>query len=390
MSSIPVTIRKIETPRDFKAFFEFPWVLYKDDLHWVPPLVSVRKELLDREKGPAWEYIEGELFGAWRGEQMVGTIAGFVSHRHNQFNDDNVGWFGFFEVYDDQEAATALLNAAAEWVFSHGYDAILGPANMTLHEECGLLIENFDDPVILMPYNKSYYQKLVENAGFGKSMDVVSFYFDREMAQEAGAADRMAKITKRARERSGITIRPIDAKRKKEEFQLFRDLYNDAWINNWGFVPMTDRELDALVESLGQFFDPSMAFFAEVNGEPAGFALAIPNFNEVLKLGYPRPGTPEIFTLLKVLWYWKVQRVITGTRLPLLGVKQEYRDTPVVICLIEAVFRAITESRYGYIDCGWVLETNPLVKLTTTLGLKIYKTHRFYQQDAPQPLPEDA
>jgi hypothetical protein len=192
--------------------------------------------------------------------------------------------------------------------------------------------------------------------------------------------NRLSRISERAKKRGGITIRKIDPKRKKEEFQLFRDLYNEAWINNWGFVPMTDRELDGLVESLGQFFDPNMAFFAEVDGEPAGFALAIPNFNEVLKLGYPRPGTPEILTLLKVLWHWKVRKVIKGTRLPLLGVKQKFRDTPVIMTLIDATFNAIINSDYDYTDCGWVLESNQLVKMTVNMGLKTYKTHRFYRK----------
>ncbi|MAU08835.1 MAG: hypothetical protein CL607_03365 [Anaerolineaceae bacterium] len=379
-SSAPLTIRKVETAEDYKAFFEFPWIVHKEDPHWVPPLLSMRKEILDKEKGASWEYIEGDYFGAWRGDTLVGIIAAFVSHRHNQFNDDNASWWGLFECYNDQEAATALLNIACEWGEKRGYSRILGPANMTLHEECGLLIDNFDDPVVLMPYNPPYYQNLVENAGFEKAMDVVSFYYEREFGTVQEFGDRLKRITKRAKERGGVSIRPLDIKRKREEFKLFRDLYNDAWINNWGFVPQTDRELDALVESLGQFVDPKMAFFAEVHGEPAGFALPVPDFNEALKYAYPKPGTPEILSLLKVAWFWKIKRGIRGTRLPLLGVKQEFRDTGVVIALIEAVFSSIIPSNYKSIDCGWVLETNPLVKMTKSLGLKVYKTHRFYEK----------
>ena len=150
-SSAPLTIRKVETAEDYKAFFEFPWIVHKEDPHWVPPLLSMRKEILDKEKGASWEYIEGDYFGAWRGDTLVGIIAAFVSHRHNQFNDDNASWWGLFECYNDQEAATALLNIACEWGEKRGYSRILGPANMTLHEECGLLIDNFDDPVVLMP-----------------------------------------------------------------------------------------------------------------------------------------------------------------------------------------------------------------------------------------------
>jgi len=374
-----VAVRPIQNQKEFQAFFEFPWHLYRDDPNWVPPLLSIRRELLDKNKNPAWEYMDGEYFAAWRGDEIVGTVVALINHRHNEFHNERVGWFGLFEVRNDQEAATALLNTAADWVKAQGYHLIRGP-QITTHEECGLLVHNFNRPVVLMPYNYPYYQDLVETAGFTKAMDVHSIYVDRELVAQANTNDRMARLVRRTMERSNITIRPIDTRRKKQEFQLFKELYNAAWDANWGFVPMTERELDALVESLGMFFDSRMAFFAMVDGEPAGFMLSLPDFNEVLQKAYPRPGEPELWTMVKAGWYWKVKNIIRGVRAPLMGVKAEFRNKGVDLVLLHKTLNALLALPYDFLDAGWILETNELVKIGENLGGKVYKTHRFYEK----------
>jgi GNAT superfamily N-acetyltransferase len=376
-----VVVRKVENRADFKNFFEFPWTLYKDDPNWVPPLLSVRRLLLDKAKSPSWSYMEGDYFTAWRGDKIVGTIAALINHRHNEFHKENVGWFGTFEVYDDAEAATALLNTAADWVKAKGYDAIRGPQNFTTHEECGLLVDNFTRPVLLMPYNYPYYARLVEGAGFHKVMDVYSFYYDRQIDVETNNEDRLNKLVERLKKRNNITIRQIDSKNLKAEFALFKELYNAGWEKNWGFVPMTDEELDALVESLGQFFDPSIACFAEVDGQPAGFMLGVPDFNQVLWRAYPQPGHPEIFTLLKALWHWKIRPIMDCVRVPLMGVKAEYRNKGLDVVMYHFLHEVLGPSRYQYIDSGWILEANrDMVSILQNFGAKIYKTHRFYEK----------
>lgn len=375
-----VEVRPVSTTADFKAFFEFPWTLYRDDPNWTPPLLSMRRELLDKKKNPAWEYMEGEYFAAWRGERIVGTITAHINHRHNEFHNEKVGWFGFFEVYDDQEAASALLQTAGRYVQERGYEAIRGPQSFTTHEECGLLVEGFTPPMLLMPYNPPHYQRLVEGAGFVKAMDLYSMYMDKRLMQQHNNLERIGKLVDRAVRRSNITIRPINTKRKKAEFRLFKELYNDAWEANWGFVPMTERELDALVESLGIFFDPKMAFFAEVNGDPAGFILSIPNFNEVLHRVYPRPGVPELWSLLKAGWYWKARRVIRSARTPLMGVRAQYRNRGIDLALLYELGKTLIPSQYEFLDSGWILETNDLVKISLSLGNLIYKTHRLYEK----------
>ena len=374
-----LSIRPISDKQEFKQFFEFPWVLYKDDPHWVPMLLSMRRDLLDKKKNPAWEYMEGQYFGAWRGDTMVGTITALVNHRHNEIWGESIAWFGTFEAYDDQEVVNGLLEQAEEWVTARGYNTLRGPQSFTTHQETGLLVDGFEQPVIEMPYNPPYYQRLIETAGYEKRMDIVSMYFHRDMEAKTGLGTRLKKLADFACKRYNVSIRKLDPKRKKEEFRLFRDLYNEAWDKNWGFVPMTDRELQDLVDNLGMLVEPEMAFFAEVDGQAVGFSLAVPDFNEMLKRAYPRPGVPEILTLLQVGWHWKVAKTTRGTRLPLMGVKEQYRNMGIHTALLSATYENMPE-QYTHIDCGWVLESNPLHDMSLKLGADPYKTHRYYEK----------
>lgn len=376
-----LTIRKVESEADFKAFFEFPWTLYKNDPNWVPPLLSMRRDLFDKRKSPSWEYLEGDFFGAWRDDKLVGTVSGFVNHRHNEFHNEHIGWFGAFEVYDDREAALALLDTAAEWVRSRGYTAIRGPQTFTTHEETGLLVDGFTRPILLYPYNPPYYAGLIEAAGFHKVMDTYGFYLSREKAVSTGLLERLGRIAGSIMKRNKVTIRQIDRKNLTAEFQLFKDLYNAAWEKNWGFTPMTPRELDALVKSLGQFFDPDLAFFGYVDNQPAGFILSIPDFNQVLARANPRPGVPELLTLVRALWHWKVRPVIDWARVPLMGVKSEYRGKGVDAVLYYYVLDALLNGRYQHCDSGWILEANTnMVSIAKNFGSDIYKTFRYYEK----------
>ncbi|MCY3781533.1 MAG: GNAT family N-acetyltransferase [Chloroflexi bacterium] len=375
-----VNIRPVANRSDFTAFFEFPWRHYASDPNWVPNLVSMRRKLLDKTKHPAWKYMEGEYFAAWRDGQMVGTIAAFVNHEHNRYQGENIGFFGLFETVDEQEVASGLLEAAAEWARGRGVEAIRGPASFTTNEECGLLVDNFSQPVIMMPYNPPWYQNLVEGAGFEKVMDVHCIYQDRATIEASNSLERLERLVGRAAQRSGITVRNMNARDKKAEFERFREIYNAAWEKNWGFIPMNDEELKALVDDLGMLVEPDLAFFAEIADEPVGFALTIPNFNEALSRARPRPGLPEIWTMAQVAWHWKVRQSIRGVRMPLMGVKKEHRNKGVELAMLLEAMKALLPSRYDYLDSGWILETNPLIKISLSLGGKVYKTHRFYQK----------
>lgn len=375
-----IEVRPLASRKEFTEFFQFPWRHYANDPNWVPPLLSMRRQLLDPSKHPAWKYMDGEFFAAWRDGQMAGTVVGFINREHNRYHQENIGFFGMFETRNDLEAAAGLLDAASQWVRSRGAEAIRGPASFTTNEECGLLIKNFDRPMVMMPYNPPYYQKLIEAAGFEKVMDVHCMYMDRALIEANDTLARLEKLVRRAARRSGIVVRNFRARDKKAEFGLFRDIYNAAWVKNWGFIPMNDEELAALVAALGMLVEPELAFFAEIAGEPAGFALSIPNFNEALHRARPRPGVPELYTLAQVFWRWKVRKAIKSVRMPLMGVKQEHRSKGVELALFLELMKALLPSQYDYLDSGWILETNSLVSISLNLGSQIYKTHRFYQK----------
>jgi GNAT superfamily N-acetyltransferase len=385
MSSDPVVVRKVENDADFKVFFEFPWTIYKGDPNWVPPLLSIRKKLLDKKRNPSWEYLEGDYFVAWRGKRPVGTITAFINHRHNETWDEKIGWFGLFETHDDREVANALLQTAVDWVKAKGpYTAIRGPAQFTCNDEWGVLIENFSRPVLLYPYNHPYYQRLIEDSGLGydKIMELYAWYSNPAMIQSEGSLPaKLVRVVEKTKERNGITIRKPDPKRLKEELNLLREIYEVAWEKNWGNVPPTQREIDALFHDLKDYFDPELARFAYVKGKPAGFFLALPDMNEVLHRAYPRPGEPEIWTLLKALWHWKIRPKIKGQRILLLGVKPEFRRMGVDAAMNLSFAQERLSEKYWDTDAGWMLETNQAMNqfMASMKGI-LYKRYRIYQK----------
>jgi GNAT superfamily N-acetyltransferase len=383
--SATVIVRKVENDADFRAFFELPWAIYKDDPNWVPPLPSIRRETLDREKNPAWDYLEGDYYVAWRGNTPVGTIAAFVNRRHNEFHKENIAWFGFFDVYDDAEVARALLDTALEWARSRGYDAGRGPQSFTTHEECGLLVEGFAPPVVLMPYNAPYYAGHIEAAGFEGVMDTHSFYYDyvQERFEQSKEHERLTKLVKRITRNGDISVRSVDRRAMHDDFALVKALYNRAWVANWGFTPMTERELDGLVESLGMIFDPRLSAIVSVDGEPVGFMLGAPDFNQVLKAAHPRPREPEVLALLRAAWHWKIRPKIEGFRIPLMGVVEEHRKRGLDLVMYNHFMDQLKTMKrpYRHVDGGWVLETNQdMMGTLKGAGMEIYRTYRFYEK----------
>ncbi len=382
-----LTITPVRSRGDYQAFLTFPWTLYRTSPYWVPPLMSMQKEKFDRRKNPTWQHLEGEYYLARRGTRVVGTIAAFVNHRHNDFHGERIAFFGAFEVVDDQAAADALLGAASDWAAARGYHALRGPATFSTNDECGVLVEGFDDlPALLMPYNRPYYQRLLERSpGFEKVMDLICYRFTLAAFTSSPKIQQALRVTQRNNERRQITVRGLDPTRLDDEFKTLKAIYNAAWDKNWGFVPLSDPELDELVESLGRFLDPRLAFFGEVAGEPVAFLLGIPDLNHVLRSAYPRPGKPELLTLLQVLWHWRIRSKITRIRVPLMGVKQGYRNMGVEAAMfVELLHRLIRlADEYGWqsADAGWVLETNDdMNRIVEALNGEPYKRFRFYQR----------
>lgn len=388
----PVHVRMVQSKSDLKTFMHFPWRLYRGNPYWVPPLLSMLRHKLDKQHSATWEHLQGDYFIAWRGDQPVGTIAAVINHRHNEFHGENIGFFGLFETIDDQAVATALLETAADYVQGLDATAIRGPANLSTNDECGLLISTFDDPpVVLSPYNPPYYQRLIESVpGFHKVMDTYAYYITLRGADESERLQRLFRVIEKNNARRGIVVRTVNTRDVRGDLTLLREIYNSAWDKNWGFVPFSDRELDELIRDLGQYLDPRMTFFAEVKGAPAGFLLGLPDLNQALHRAYPRPGKPELITLLQVLWHWKIRSKITRLRIPLMGVKPAYRGLGVEAAMFHAMYvqghAAYTPERgIQYADGGWVLETNtPMHQLVLDHNGYVYKTFRFYECALPR------
>jgi GNAT superfamily N-acetyltransferase len=379
-----ITVRAVQSKEDAKAHFEFPWKVFKDNPYWVPPLKSMRKKEMDRQHAAAWEYMEGENFIAERNGEVVGIITAFVNKRHNATWHEETGWFGDFHFIDDAEVCRALLQKAEEYIKAKGMKTLRGPATFTLHAECGVLMSAYDKtPILLMPYNHPYYPKHIESAGYGKAMDLVNWHADNTIVESDQNAHfvKLNRVVQKNNERRKITVRIGEKKDRDKDFQLIQELYNSAWEENWGFVPLTERELEELIHDLKDFYEPSMTFFAFVDGKPAGYLLAIPDLNQAIHRAYPKPGTPEPITLAKILYHWKIRPVINGIRVPLMGVKREFHQMGVDGALLYegmAKARAVGMKHfYG----GWVLETNSAMnQVCENLGAHIDRTYRIYEK----------
>ena len=379
----PLTIRKVDSKADFKTLITFPWQVYQGDPYWVPPLLSMLREHYDKQNSPAWEYLTGDFFIAWRGDQPVGTIAAFINQRHNDYWDENMGFFGAFEVFDDQEAANALLHTATEVVQGHGCTALRGPFTFSTNGECGILTDGFDDPpVIMYTYTQPYYQRLLENApGFETAMELYAYHITFQNAMKAEKLAKVFRITERNNQRRGITVRAADPKNMASEFELVKKIYNNAWDRNWGFVPFSDHELGLLVSELGQFIHPRMLLIAELEGNPVAFMLALPDMNQALRATYPRPSKPEPISLLQTLWHWKIRSKITRLRIMLMGIEKPYRNIGIDAAMFVEALKTGEEMGWLAADGGWVLENNdPMNQLASAMNGEQYKTWRIYQR----------
>jgi len=332
---------------------------------------------------PFLEHADIEFFMAKRDEEVVGTIAAFINHRHNDFHNENVGFFGFFEVLEDQEAAFALLETAEKWGQEQGCDAIRGPAQYSTNEECGLLVDGYNDsPRVLMTYNPHRYVDYIERQGFEKLMDLHAYKQDLDnLAGEGKFPKKLIRVVEKIREKRKIHIRKVDLKHYDQEVERVKKIYNQSWANNWGFVPMTDAEFTAMGKELRQLLDPDLTLVGEVDGEPIGVSITLPDLNQPLRTAYPTPKTPEWLTKVKLGWNWKVKRQVTWTRVLILGVLPEYRGRGVDALFYYETAKAALKKGIRHAEMSWILENNDAISRPIRLmGGEIYKTYRFYEK----------
>ena len=369
--SATLRVDRVVSRADLRAFLRLPWRIYRDDPCWVPPLLVEQRRLLDRAKHPFHEHADVEYFLARRGGDVIGRIAAIVNHRHVEFHDEAVGFFGFFECTDDPAAANALLSNAEEWLRARGMYAMRGPMNFSTNEECGLLVGGFDvAPMLMTTHNPPYYERLFEGAGLRGAKDMFAY-----LLAEIREPDRLMRGVARLAARSPAVVRPIMMKDLKREIERVREVYNSAWERNWGFVPMTKAEFDDMAKQMKQIVDPELCLIAEVDGEPVGFALALPDFNQAIR---HTNGRLLPFGIVKLLWH---ARRIDQVRVITLGVKPEYRRHGLDAMMMLRQYRRALELGYRRSEASWILEDNlPMRRILERLGWDIYKTYRIYEK----------
>jgi GNAT superfamily N-acetyltransferase len=357
--------------RDLSRFIAFPYALHRDDPVWVPPLRMDVRTLLSPTKNPFFQHAEAQYYVGWADGRMVGRIAAITNDAHTREHGDRVGFYGFFEAVDDQTVADALFDAAARWLRDRGCDTMRGPMSPSINDECGLLVWGFDTPpTMLMPYNPPYYVPLTERAGFTKAMDLLAY-------ESTGTEipERLVRGAQLVAERKGIALRPLDMKRFGVEVELVKRLYNQVWEKNWGFVPLSDAEIDHLAKQLKPVVVPDLVCFAEARGETIGFAASLPDLNVALK----RNPSGRLFPgILKVLWH---ARKIRRLRILLLGIVPQYHHTGVDALMYHWIWEHGLARGFNWGEAGWILENNTAMNnAIRRVGFRHYKTYRLYDK----------
>lgn len=373
-----VEVRAVATGRDHRRFVEFPYTLYRGHPHWVPQLRIAQKDILNTKKHPFYKTSDVEMFLAYSGKRVVGRVMAIVNHAHNDFHDERAGFFGFFEVENNDLAAALLIGAASDWVKSRGASLLRGPVNPSTNYECGLLVEGFDlDPAVMMPYNPAYYIDLLERCELKKAVDLYAYSVSVDSYSVAG---KLKRVSDRLKKKAGITVRTVNLKDFKNEVEIVRRVYNNAWSKNWGFVPVTDEEFEHLGKDLKQIVDPRIVFIAERKAEgaekpePIGFFLAVPDINRALK---KTDGRLFPLGLLKLLWY---SRKIDTIRIITMGIIKEYQNLGAAAVFYDEIYRAAPASGFPKGEMSWVLENNDLmVRAAELLGGKRTKTYRIFE-----------
>ena len=364
-------IAPVTSGRDLEQFISFPYDHYRGDPMWGPQLRMDVRTLLSPKKNPFFQHGEAQYFVARVGGRTVGRIAAIKNTAHNETWKDKVGFYGFFESVDDQAVANALFDAAATWLRARGFDTMRGPASPSTNDECGLLVDGFDTPAtVMMGHNPRYYVGLTERAGFRKAKDLICYE-----STYTELPERLSRGAKLVAQRRGITLRPLDMKRFNEEVETIKRLYNTAWEQNWGTVPLTDAEIDHLAKQLKPIVVPDLVVFAEIKGETVGFGVALPDLNVALR---HNPSGRLFPGILKVLWH---ARKVTRLRILLLGTLPAYRHTGADAVMYHWIWTHGYARGCRWGEAGWILEDNtPMANAALNLGFRPYKTYRIYDK----------
>lgn len=370
-------MRAVRSAGDLRRFVGLPYRLHAADPLWAPPLRRDTRVLLDRRRNPFFEHADAEYFLAERQGRTVGRVAAIQNRLHNDTHADRVGFFGFFESIDDPRVAAALLDAAGRWVRDRGLETLRGPASFSVNDEIGLLVEGFDTPpTLMMPHNPRYYPALLEGAGCTKAKDLHVFE-GGHASQVVPMPERLVRGARLVAERMGVTLRPLRMADFPAELARVKRLYERCWEKNWGFVPMTGAEIDHLAAQFKPVVVPDLVPFLEKDGEPIGFALALPDLNVVFR----RNRQGRLLPVLLPLAWSLGRRRIARIRILLLGVVPEWRHRGLDALLYHAVWTAAARRGVTWGEASWILEDNTaMIAGLVKLGFRHYKTYRIYDR----------
>lgn len=362
---------------DVSRFLNVSYSIYKNDPLWVAPLLMDLEKVFTKAN-PLFEHARMQLWVAHQNGRDVGRIAGIIDDSYNRSEKIKpAAFFGFFESIDDPEVSRKLFAAVEGWAKQNGLNRLLGPMNPTTNDECGLLIEGFDSsPVFMMTYNPKYYVGLLERDGFQKAKDLLAFHIDL-----AGIPmDRLTRIGNKVKARNAdLNFRPVLRKTLKQDIAKIKEVYNAAWQDNWGFVPMTDAEVDFMAERLKPLLMEGLIWLAEAGPEPVGFLLALPDYNPALKPLKGRLLTPKVFGFIPYLMGWKRP---TRTRVLTLGVKEKYRSKGLESAMLIEGLRVGFEAGVRESEASWILEDNVMMcRVIEAIGGRVYKRYRIYEKD---------
>ena len=369
-----IEVRTVSSKKDLMQFIKLPWKIYQNDPHWVPPLILDRKNLLDKKKNPFYAHAEMEMFLAYKNNELVGRIAAITNENHNKFHQDNVGFFGFFESTDDKDVSDALFTKSEKWLRERDKDIVWGPMNPSTNDEVGLLIKGFDSPpYVMMCHNPEYYGNLIESQGYEKAKDLYDWQLD---IRGMKIPDKILQLAELSSKKYDLTIRNVDIKNMTRDIQFIREIYNDAWSRNWGFVPFTNEEIDHMAADLKQIVIDEFVLLAFKDDRPIGFLLCIPNINEILiKNRSGRLFPAGIFRLLIGMKKIKTVRTIT------LGIVKDLQHIGLGTILYTELIRRAQRRNLDGGEMSWILEDNEAMnRPIEILVSKLYKIYRVYQK----------
>jgi len=377
-TSADVTVRPVESAHELDLFVRLPAELHAGDPSFVPPLLMERKDFLNPRKNPFFDHAPHQLFLAWQRGRVVGRVAAVEDQDYNRFHGTDYGFFGMYEAVDDDDVARALFATAKAWIRARGRKQLMGPMNLSTNHDFGLLIDGFEHrPAIMVPHNPRYYQRHFEELfGLRKAKDLWAWI----LAPSTDPDPKIVRIAEKVREKEGIVVRSVNLSDFANEVRRIKDVYNAAWEKNWGFVPFTDAEFDHVAKDMKAFVRPELLLLAEVQGEPVGFSMTVPDVNQALAHVGGRLTTYGVpIGLAKLLWW---SRKIDNLRLITLGVKQQYRKRGIDAILYLDSLMAARRLGFKSCDISWILEDNDLINRSIKLmGAKRYKTFRVYEDE---------